>query len=239
MTVEETLLLQRYQQIQDLVNQYAEKYQRSRDSISLIAVSKRHLKEKIIILLAKMQMDFAENYLQEGTEKIEHISKYCTENNFDRFPCWHFIGHIQSKKSKMIARKFDWVHTLESAKVANKLDQHRQGFKPLNVLIQLNLQQEESKSGIGISETEELACHIQTLPNLNLRGLMIIPKPEKNFEKQCAIFRKCREHLEHLNAKGHRLDQLSMGMTSDMEAAIAEGATQVRIGTAIFGQRLL
>lgn len=139
----------------------------------------------------------------------------------------------------MIAEKFDWVHTIESTKVADRLDRYRTGSKPLNVLIQLNLQQEESKSGVLESESEKLADHIETLPNLRLRGLMIIPKPEPDFEKQRAVFGQCREHFEYLNGKGHNLDQLSMGMTADMEAAIAEGATQLRVGTAIFGPRPL
>ena len=139
----------------------------------------------------------------------------------------------------MISEKFDWVHTVESTKVADRLDRYRTGSEPLNVLIQLNLQQEESKSGIRVCESEKLADHIETLPNLRLRGLMIIPKPEPDFEQQRAVFGQCREHLEYLNMKGHNLDQLSMGMTDDMEAAIAEGATQLRIGTAIFGPRPL
>ena len=137
----------------------------------------------------------------------------------------------------MIADKFDWVHTVESTRIADRLDRYRTGSKPLNVLIQLNLQQEESKSGIRICESEKLADHIETLSNLRLRGLMIIPKPEPDFGKQRAVFAKCRKHLDRLKEKGHHLDQLSMGMTADMEAAIAEGATCLRIGSAIFGPR--
>ena len=239
MTSEENLLLQRYRQTRERIDRYAEKYRRSRDSISLIAVSKRHSIEKIIVLLENTHIEFAENFLQEGVEKIDQVSKYCAENRIVRSSCWHFIGHIQSRKSKMIAEKFDWVHTIESPKVADRLDRYRTGSKPLNVLIQLNLQQEESKSGIRVCESEKLADHIETLPNLRLRGLMIIPKPEPDFEKQRAVFGQCREHFEYLNGKRHNLDQLSMGMTADMEAAIAEGATQLRIGTAIFGPRPL
>ncbi len=223
--------------------QYAQKYQRSRDSISLIAVSKRHPVEKIITLLENGHIDFAENFLQEGIGKIDQVARYCAQNggngnnSIAHRPRWHFIGHIQSRKSKMIADEFDWVHTVESTKVADRLDRYRTGLKPLNVLIQLNLQQEESKSGIRICESEKLADHIETLSNLRLRGLMIIPKPDPDFEKQRAVFARCREHLEYLKGKGHPLDQLSMGMTADMEAAIAEGATCLRIGSAIFGPR--
>ncbi len=237
MTSEETSLLKRYRQTRDLIDRYAEQYRRSSDSISLIAVSKRHRIEKIIALLENGHLEFAENFLQEGVEKIDQVAKYCAENEIDRSPCWHFIGHIQSKKSKMIAEKFDWVHSVESIKVADRLDRYREGSKPLNSLIQLNLQGEESKSGISVSDSERLACHIETLPNLKLRGLMIIPKPEPDFERQCAVFHQCREQFEYLNGNGHDLDQLSMGMTADMEAAIAEGATQIRIGTAVFGPR--
>ncbi len=215
----------------------AQKHQRPPDSISLIAVSKRQPTEKIIALLENAHIDFAENFLQEGVEKIDQVAQYCAQNGIARLPRWHFIGHIQSRKSRMIAEKFDWVHTIESTKVADRLDRYRIGSEPLNVLIQLNLQQEESKSGIGVCESGKLADHIEALPNLRLRGLMIIPKPEPDFEKQRAVFARCREHLEYLNEKGHHLDQLSMGMTADMEAAIAEGATQLRIGTAIFGPR--
>ena len=239
MTSEENPLLQRYRQTRQRIDRYARKYRRSRDSISLIAVSKRHPIEKIISLLEVGHSEFAENFLQEGAEKIDRISRYCAENGIAHSPRWHFIGHIQSRKSRMIAEKFDWVHTIESTKVADRLDRYRTVLKPLNVLIQLNLQQEESKSGIRACESEKLADHIETLPNLGLRGLMIIPKPETDFDKQRAVFRRCREHLEYLNGKGHNLDQLSMGMTVDMEAAIAEGATQLRVGTAIFGPRPL
>ena len=237
MTSEEISLLKRYRQTRDSIDRYAEQYRRSSDSISLIAVSKRHRIEKIIALLENGHLQFAENFMQEGVEKIDRVAQYCAENEIDRSPCWHFIGHIQSRKCKMIAEKFDWVHTIESIKVADRLDRFREGSEPLNALIQLNLQGEESKSGISVSDSERLACHIGTLPNLKLRGLMIIPKPEPDFERQRFVFQQCREQFEYLNRKGHDLDQLSMGMTADMEAAIAEGATQIRIGTAVFGPR--
>ncbi len=239
MTNEENPLLQRYRKTRERIQLYAEKYRRSHDSISLIAVGKCHPVEKMIVLLQNGHSEFAENFVQEGSGKIDQVAEYCAENGITRSPCWHFIGHIQSRKSRMIAEKFDWAHTVESAKVADRLDRYRTASGPLNVLIQLNLQQEESKSGVRVCESERLADHIQTLPGLRLRGLMIIPRPEPDFGKQCAVFRQCRQHLQYLNDKGHSLDQLSMGMTADMEAAIAEGATQLRIGTAIFGPRPL
>ena len=137
----------------------------------------------------------------------------------------------------MIAQYFSWVHTVDSIKVANKLSQNRTADNPLNVLIQLNLQQEESKSGVPEEALWPLAREIAGLPNLILRGLMILPKAEKDFEKQRIVFRQCRKLLDDMNSQGFNLDHLSMGMTDDMEAAIAEGATMVRIGTAIFGPR--
>ena len=233
----ENTLIQRYKNTQNQIIEYADKYQRSMESIQLIAVSKRHPADKILTLLEQSQIDFAENYLQEGVEKVNEISSHCNKTTQLPLPCWHFIGHIQSRKSKLIAENFSWVHTLESFKVAEKLSQYRQDLPALNVLIQINLQQEDSKSGITIDQLEPLAAQIEELPNLRLRGLMIIPKPEENFVLQRKVFSECREQLERLNSKGHKLDQLSMGMTSDMQAAIAEGATQIRIGTAIFGKR--
>ncbi len=155
----------------------------------------------------------------------------------DQEPVWHFIGHIQSRKCREIAENFQWVHTVESSKVARRLNQHRQPENRLSVLIQVNLQDEASKSGITGSQARELAEEIMTLPALHLRGLMIIPRPEPDFQAQRKIFRECADLLASLADLDPAIDQLSMGMTGDMEAAIAEGATWIRIGTAIFGQR--
>ena len=177
---------------------------------------------------------FGENYLQEAEEKID----WCADHAGDvaRDLVWHFIGHIQSRKCRDIAGIFDWVHTVDSEKVARRLDQHRRG-DPLNVLIQVNIDDEATKSGVKPSQLAPLARTVSELPNLNLRGLMIIPRAESDFDRQRSAFRRCRELQESLNREGLELDHLSMGMTADMEAAIAEGATMVRIGTAIFGPR--
>lgn len=236
-------LLAQFQQVNDQIAQSCRESGRNRDSVELIAVSKRHPAWKINELLNTGHRHFAENYLQEALGKIEEVNKTLGDFEIDsdqettRSPIWHFIGHIQSRKCRDIAAHFDWVHTVESEKVAVKLNQHRQSDQPLNILIQLNLQHESSKSGIPPAKLAGLAEVISTLPNLSLRGLMIIPKPETDIQMQRAVFRQCRERLETLIKQGFAVDQLSMGMSADMGAAIIEGATQIRIGTAIFGPR--
>ena len=228
-------LIDRYQSVRDQIRACAQKHGRPVEDISLVAVSKRHDPGRVIELARHGHRDFAENYLQEALEKIAETAQALGP---DTPLSWHFIGHIQSRKSREIAEHFDWVHTVSSEKVARKLNQHRDPARPLDCLIQLNLQDEETKSGIGREELPALAALFGELPNLRLRGLMIIPRPEPTFEAQRAVFRECRELLESLNREhDYGLDTLSMGMTDDMEAAIAEGATQIRIGTAIFGPR--
>lgn len=231
------LLHQRYLKTREDIAIFSCKHQRQNNTVRLVAVSKRHPAWKITELARIGQIDFAENYLQEAVEKITEVKEACKSEGITTPLQWHFIGHIQSRKCREIAENFDWVHTVESQKVANKLNQHRNAAKPLNVLIQLNLQEESTKSGILPVDLDALAQHIQSLNNLKLRGVMIIPKNEPDFETQRAVFRQCRERLNALNQTGFKLDQLSMGMSGDLEAAIAEGATQVRIGTAIFGPR--
>lgn len=189
--------------------------------------------EKILELASLGQRDFGENYLQEALGKIADC--HVQSAQIDRLD-WHFIGHIQSRKCKDLAENFSWVHTVESVKVAQKLDKYSHS-KPLNVCIQVNIDDEETKSGITIDQLEGFADQVASLPNLHLRGLMILPKNRSELREQRKVFAKCRELLEQLNSKGHDLDQLSMGMTNDMEAAIAEGATMLRIGTALFGTR--
>ena len=201
-----------------------------------MAVSKRHSADAVAVVARMGQQHFGENYLQEALEKQDLVSSLLKETG-EPDPKWHFIGHIQSRKCRDIAENFDWVHTVETEKVARRLNDARATDNPLNVLIQLNLQQESSKSGIPASSLEDLAESIRGLDSLHLRGLMIIPRPEPDFDKQRVVFAELRHHMEELNNKGYTLDQLSMGMTDDMEAAIAEGATMIRIGTAIFGQR--
>ena len=214
-------------------------HRRPAGSVRLVAVSKRHGVDKVVELARLGQRDMAENFLQEGLEKIEQAAQCLSgASGAAADPlCWHFIGHIQSRKCRLIAENFSWVHTVDSVKVAHKLNQGREGSDPLNVLIQLNLQGEDAKSGVSEQQLPPLAREITGLPNLRLRGLMILPKAEKAFDKQRAVFRRCRELRDGLNAQGFDLEHLSMGMSGDLEAAIAEGATMVRIGTAVFGPR--
>ena len=230
-----TELSERFEQTKRRFDSNVKQASRNPEEVCLIAVSKFHSAEDILEIARLGQSHFAENYLQEGVEKIDRL-----RSEFETLPQdiqWHFIGHIQSKKCKPIAQNFDWVHTVGSEKVAIKLDQHRAGYSPLNVLIQLNLQGEETKSGIHPDELEALAGKICSLDNLCLRGLMIIPEADPDPVNQRRVFRQCKELMDELNTRGYHLDQLSMGMTNDMESAIAEGSTQVRIGTAIFGPR--
>ena len=160
-----------------------------------------------------------------------------TTNTIANQLTWHFIGRIQSRKCREIAQRFDWVHSIAEYKTAQKLNQHRNGA-PLNVLIQINLDAEPNKAGVAIDELPTLANQLRELPNLRLRGLMCLPAMREQFTEQRAAFRRCRELLEELNANGFALDQLSMGMSADWRAAIAEGATMLRIGTGLFGERV-
>ena len=228
------LLEQRYRGVRKEIAQYAARYHRQPESVRLVAVGKVHGVEKIIAVAGLGQKDFAENYLQEALEKIQA----CREAGSPGAESirWHFIGHIQSRKCRDIAQNFDWVHTVDSEKVAERLNRYRQG-DPLNVLIQVNIDNEETKSGALVEALPELASKVSALPNLRLRGLMIIPRASDEFSEQRETFSRCRLLLEEVNQSGFNLDQLSMGMTGDLEAAIAEGATMVRIGTAIFGTR--
>ena len=206
------------------------KYQRPKDTVQLLAVSKRHSIAMIREAYEAGQESFGENYVQELVEKSQAL----TGLNID----WHFIGPLQSNKTKQIAEVANWVHTVDRLKIAQRLnDQRPKNMPPLNICMQINISGEASKSGVTAEELPALAKDIAELPHLNLRGLMVIPAPESDFEKQRATFAKVSRLKTKLNQYGYHLDTLSMGMSSDMEAAIAEGATIVRIGTAIFGTR--
>jgi pyridoxal phosphate enzyme (YggS family) len=205
------------------------KYQRKENSVQLVAVSKTKPIEDIIIAHHAGQKHFAESYVQEAIEKIE-------QNNTDL--TWHFIGPIQKNKSRLIAENFQWVHSIDRLIIAKRLnDQRLPTLNPLQVCIQVNIDNETSKAGVTLDEVEELATQISTLKYITLRGLMAIPKASKDLDTQRKSFAKLRKKLEHLNQHGFELDVLSMGMSNDVEAAIAEGATIVRVGTAIFGER--
>ncbi len=206
-------------------------YQRKQNSVQLLAVSKRHPATAIREAFACGQMAFGENYAQEMLEKAKQLSDLEIE--------WHFIGPLQSNKTRPIAAVADWVHTVDRLKIARRLsDQRPDDLPPLFICLQVNISEEESKSGVLPNEVLALAKQVATLPKIKLRGLMAIPKAEIDFNKQREIFAKLRGLQEELIKEGMQLDTLSMGMSADMPAAIAEGATIVRIGTAIFGTRI-
>ena len=203
---------------------------RSVEDVTLIGASKSQTIEKIIVAYEEGIKNFGENYLQEAEEKISKL---------DQDIIWHFIGSIQSRKAKRIAEMFDWVHTIDSFKVAEKLNSSRPKSKgALNACLQLNIDDEESKSGLKIENLEEIIQKIEALENLKIRGLMVIPKPRDSEEEQREVFRKVKEIYDSLIRQGHNFDTLSMGMTSDYGVAIQEGATMIRIGTGIFGPRI-
>lgn len=216
--------------IQGKIKNYEERYQRPPHSVSLLAVSKTKPIIAVQDAIIAGQIDFGENYLDDALMKIE-----ATKNT----PCvWHFIGHIQSNKTKTIAESFDWVHTLDREKIAQRLSTQRpEDMPPLNCCIQLNIDKEPAKSGISEDNLAALMENIVELPGLNVRGLMVIPAIRETFEEQREVFARVREIFIKMKDNYPKFDTLSMGMSADMEAAIAEGATIVRIGTAIFGSR--
>lgn len=217
--------------IQRQIEQAANDCGRQAGDISLLAVSKKKPVEDIRKAYACGQRDFGENYLQEAQQKIAELS--------DLDICWHFIGPVQSNKTRPLAMLFDWVHCIDRFKIAKRLSQQRpESMSALNICIQVNVDHEQSKAGIELDEVLPLASQIATLPNIRLRGLMTIPAPRQDPAAQREPFALLRQSLESLNQQGFTCDTLSMGMTHDMPAAIAEGATLVRIGTAIFGERL-
>lgn len=199
--------------------------------VTLCAVSKSQPAEAIRAAYAVGQTVFGENYLQEALSKQAQLQ--------DCAIAWHFIGPIQSNKTQQIARQFDWIHSVDRFKIAQRLSDARPSeLPPLNICLQVNISEEASKSGASGQELLELALQIKQLPHLRLRGLMAIPAPQQGFEAQRDQFRQVRALFQHLNTHDLQLDTLSIGMSGDYEAAIAEGATLVRIGTAIFGARL-
>lgn len=198
--------------------------------VLLLAASKTFPAERIREAVAAGQRAFGENYVQEGLAKIGALDDLTLE--------WHFIGPLQSNKTRPVAEHFDWVHGIERLKIAERLSAARgAGRPPLQVCIQVNVSGEASKSGVSPADTATLAHAVAGLPNLRLRGLMAIPEPTDDLALARRRFAMLRELRDGLNRDGLSLDTLSMGMSDDLEAAILEGATIVRIGTAIFGER--
>jgi PLP dependent protein len=202
-------------------------------AITLLAVSKTHPAARVVEAIEAGQRAFGENYVQEAVHKMDALG-----GSPARALEWHLIGPLQSNKTRIVAERFDWVQTIDRLKTAERLSTQRPlNRRPLNVLVQVNVSGEASKSGVEPQAALELAQSVAGLPRLRLRGLMAIPEPTDDAALQRARFRLLRELLEAVQARGLAVDTLSMGMSDDMEAAIAEGATMVRIGTAIFGAR--
>jgi pyridoxal phosphate enzyme (YggS family) len=207
---------------------------RARSTVQLLAVSKTFPFEAVLEAAACGQRAFGENYVQEGVDKIAAVAKALPDTPLE----WHFIGPIQSNKTRPIAANFDWVHTVERLKIAQRLSEQRQPeLGPLNICLQVNISGEASKSGAAPDELVALAQAVAALPNLRLRGLMAIPEPQDDPELQRIPFARLRALAQEIVKAGIPLDTLSMGMSGDMRAAVLEGATIVRVGSAIFGAR--
>jgi pyridoxal phosphate enzyme, YggS family len=222
------------QQVREQIDHASQKCGRLADSVQLIAVSKTKPIEAIADAIAAGQRAFGENYVQEGVEKVEYFAEHPPAAPIE----WHFIGPIQSNKTRLIAEHFDWVHSVDRLKIAKRLSEQRPThLPPLNVLVQVNTSGEASKSGLSVDNAIALIEDIRALPGLNVRGLMAIPQPETDYQRQCAAFEPLSNAFHALSEQTPDIDTLSMGMSGDMEAAIACDSTMVRVGTAIFGAR--
>jgi len=218
------------QAVRERIAAAARKCGRQPEEISLLAVSKSWPASALREAVAAGQRAFGENYVQEGLAKVADLAALNLE--------WHFIGPLQSNKTRVIAESFAWVHSIDRLKIAERLAEQRpQGLPPLQVCLQVNVSGEASKSGVAPQQVAALARELAALPRLRLRGLMAIPEEFSDFSEQRAALRSLRAIYDGLRNDGLSLDTLSMGMSNDLEAAVAEGATLVRIGTAIFGER--
>lgn len=225
-----TTICANLQAVRSRIAAAAQRAGRRREDIALLAVSKTVAAERIGEAVAAGQRAFGENYAQEGIGKIAALAALDLE--------WHFIGPLQSNKTRPVAEHFDWVHSIERFKVAERLSVARgSGLPPLQVCVQVNVSGESSKSGVSPEEAASLAHAVAALPNLRLRGLMTIPEPSEDASLVRSRFAMLRQLRDRLNAGGLALDTLSMGMSHDLEEAILQGATIVRVGTAIFGER--
>lgn len=228
-TIEEKL-----QAVRRAITQAATEARRPPDSVTLLAVSKTFGADAVLAAAAAGQTAFGENYLQEALDKIAAVRLALPQPAIE----WHFIGPIQSNKTRPIAEHFDWVHTVEREKIAARLSEQRpDGMADLNICLQVNISGEASKSGVSPDDLPALARAVAQLPKLRLRGLMAIPEPQTDPVLQRAAFAQLRVLYEQLRADGLPLDTLSMGMSADLQAAVLEGATIVRVGSAIFGAR--
>lgn len=207
---------------------------RAKDKIQLLAVSKTVDAKTILEVAKEGQYAFGENYLQEALQKMAEVRHFSPELILE----WHFIGPIQRNKTRLIAQNFSWVHSVDRLTIAERLSEQRPpDLPPLNICLQVNISGEKTKSGVPLSQAAQLAQQIAGLPRLRLRGLMAIPEPAETLEQQRIPYHQLSVLQEQLKQQGLALDTLSIGMSSDLEAAILEGSTLVRIGSAIFGKR--
>lgn len=216
------------QSVLNQIEQACQRVQRDPATVQLLAVSKTHPASSLREMYAVGQRSFGENYLQEALEKINELQDLEIE--------WHFIGHVQRNKTKHLAEKFDWVHGVDRLIIAERLSSQRiESQKPLNICLQVNIDGQDSKDGCQPAEVTELVRQISQLPNIRLRGLMVIPAPENHaaFADAKVLF----EQVKSQHAQPQDWDTLSMGMSADLDAAIASGSTMVRVGTALFGAR--
>lgn len=222
----------RYQSLLRSIREQEQHFGRVPGGVKLLAVSKTHSVDRLREAIAAGAHDFGENYVQEAMEKIALLAP--TAPNLT----WHFIGPVQSNKTRDLAAHFQWVHSVDRLKIAQRLqDQRPVGSPALNICVQINLSNEQTKSGISLQESKDLCAAISSMDRLCLRGLMAIPAPCHDFEQQRAAFRPLAALFEELKQIYPTMDTLSMGMSDDYAAAIAEGSTMIRIGTGIFGKR--
>jgi len=221
-------LTSRLNNVRQQIRQAEASFKRPPGTVQLLAVSKTKPASAIAVAYQAGQRHFGENYCQEALAKQQQLGAYAI--------CWHFIGPIQSNKTKLIAQHFDWVHSVENIKIAKRLSEQRPDYlPPLNLCLQVNISDEPSKSGMALSELAEVCGQVMELPCISLRGVMAIPAPEQDFTKQRLPYRRLCDAVKQIGEGA--LDTFSFGMSDDLQAAIAEGSTLVRIGTAIFGSR--
>jgi len=226
------MIADKLQQVHERVARACAQAGRAVQSVTLLSVSKTFGPEAVREAVAAGERRFGENYVQEGVDKIAHLADLRGRIE------WHLIGPLQSNKTRVVAEQFDWVHSVDRLKIAQRLSEQRPAhLPPLQLCLQVNISGEASKSGLHPAEVAEVARAVAALPRVSLRGLMAIPEPAGSFEAQRAPHRALRELMQSLQASGLALDTLSIGMSADLEAAIMEGATMVRIGSAIFGER--
>ena len=225
-----TMIADNLQSVRARIAHACQQAGRAPEAVTLLAVSKTFGPDAVREAFAAGQTAFGENYIQEAVDKITALAALALE--------WHCIGPIQSNKTRLVAQHFDWVHSVDRLKIAQRLSEQRpQELPPLQVCIQVNIDGGPTKAGVVPADALALARTVAALPNLHLRGIMTIPEPAPDFVAACAVHTRAKALFDALNSQGLGLDTLSMGMTGDMEAAIASGSTMVRVGTAVFGGR--